>query len=350
MLRNGRLCACIVTVCFICIGLFSRPALADVESIRPSELRPIGTDSDSAVVVSAALSAASFMVGEPVVITLTIYNYSDREIYVHGLGDSARGDIEFEMRDEAGRAAPVRKYWGAGVRERPLIAAEIGSGYKLVHRMVVSRWVAAERPGRYTLTVKPRLRYCHIGETSRIETPLTSTLPYPVRIVRTDWYRLREVAERLHPDNWENNASGNYQATMFDQFTTVSGKAAAPSWLATIFKPNQMMNSSLIWRLSKIGDREAIDTLAAAWRMAAQARREVARQASLGRIVLSDIDVERAGDEARRALETLYTHGNPALKSYVGTIFRTLEGKLPMPLKEAGNIEVYNMDGPHFGP
>jgi hypothetical protein len=337
----------IILLIAIAFGLSLRSAKADTVSIRPGEMRPPGADPAAEIVASISLSNGSPMVGEPLVLTLTVYNYSDREIYLHGLRDSERGDVELELLDKAGQALPPRKHWGGFAQQWPLVAAAIGSRYKLVHRIVINRWVAVERPGSYTLNVRLRLQYSNFGETPRTETPLTNSLQVPVKVARTDWGRLREIAERLHPDNWDNTTDGDNNNVMFDELTSMSGKAASPVWLGLIVKPTYLANpSSLIWRLSNVGDREAISTLAAVWRMAVMEADEVKRLLAVGRYRNTNQELIDSGNEARRALDSLYTHGDPSLKSYVGAIFRTMEGKLPVRPQTPSNIKVQVVDGP----
>lgn len=325
--------------------LASLGARADVESIRPDEKRPPGANPTASVVASVSLAQASYMVGEPIVATLTVYNYSDSPIYLASVDHAERGDVRFEMTDEAGKSVPIRQYWGNGVREWPRIAAEIDAHYKLVHHLVLSRWIDVSRPGRYTLTIRPQLRHWNYYDPA-VKTPLAETFQLPVRITRTDSRRLAEIAERLRPINWENNASGHYQWTMLDQFTSVSDRVAAPFWLDALLHSGWPVNrSTLIGRLTGLGSREVIDMFATLWSMANRERNEVARSAARGVAVLPNWDMEQLGDEVRSALLALYTHGNPSLKSYVGAIFRAQEGRLPVPPGPTKGIRIEYSDG-----
>lgn len=296
-----------VACSFAVFALTHKPATAEGGPVGPLD-------------VQASLSTRPTIVqGDPIILHYRISNTSDQKVGMHW-GVYRTEWYTLHLTDAAGRMtsslADPRPRDPQGLHASP--QGFLASGKGTDGFIVVSRFLAVPRPGRYTLTMRVHISYAIVepeeenpvrlkGLLQDSGTNLTQDYTFPLIITASNTDRLRSTAEALCQSIIQEKYGPRHKALMEALFSMPEAQAAA-SWEALASKPS--MDADLIaHHLEHVHSPKAADILA---RM-------------LRDPTLSPDNLTAVG----RRLNEMYNTGNAKLREHIKQIAASYRITLP---------------------
>jgi hypothetical protein len=193
----------ITTIAIICILISSYGYCADPNNVNTKE-----------IAVSIIPDKTTFMLGEPVYISFTVYNYSDHDVQVETGGDSRNKlgrpeSFTVMVVDEHG--LPIAQpdadpnFGGLGGRE------EIPAKGNYTFRLFLPQWATFEKAGNYSITAKRdlMLNKCMPDKqhTSYATTKMQVEAAVKIRVLPYDnetmGHIIDDIGNKLFVEDWQ---------------------------------------------------------------------------------------------------------------------------------------------------
>ena len=222
------------------------------------------------VALEMSLANNAVAQGEPIVVDYKIINNQGQDLYPDikdGRNQPLDGDgskwFSLQLKDEKGTLASSVSFLPAALQAAYSTSPRIPAGGSYSGSLIVSQWVAADHPGRYTLSVHIALP-CTLGQDASLSWfPLKKDFAFSVIVTPADINRLRFRASALRA-GWLAASDPRQRSLALKSLFALPEQTALPEWQALVV--NDALNSAerdkVAKEISQTNSLEAVDLLA----------------------------------------------------------------------------------------
>ncbi len=233
----------------------------------------------------ASLINGRISLGEPLILSYTVNNPTNMTVQIDWLNEDITWSnhqrwvlppwLAVRMQTFNGKEIECvpdlrAKYSGDSVRAFP--SPSLAPGKMRNGQVVLSIWFMPPRPGRYIITVHPKLSYTAADGTSGL---INSEVALPIIVDMANPAKLKQTAKQLYAQVVDKTRTMDQTRVAIDALFSVPEQVASPFW-RSLLVDNPVHESSWVrCHLGRIGTESALALSRES--IAAEARREAAK-------------------------------------------------------------------------